>query len=97
MTETSIDELSEAFHPCTLSGLADEWSRLNRQIAADRKERDVIGAILLEASCKAHNNLPLPFREGSVIEGKDVKVKATWRLVDGGDPPKWEAKLEYVR
>ncbi len=94
---TNETELAEAFAPCTLSGLADEWDRLNAEISAIRKSRDAIAAILLEASCKDHNGADWPFRTGAIIEGKEVAIQAVWRLTEGGERPKWEPRLQYVR
>lgn len=90
-------ELAEAFAPCTLAGLVDEWARLNTEINSIRKSRDAIAAILLDASCKDHNGADFPFRVGAVLEGVETKVQAVWRLTEGGEHPKWQPQLQYVR
>lgn len=96
---TTERELAEAFSPCTLSGLCDEWTRLNNEIASIRKSRDAIAAILLDASSADHNGADFPFRLGAIIEGETTKVQAVWHMVDGGNrvKPKWGPRLERVR
>lgn len=92
-----IAERSEAFAPATLPGLADEWHRLNIGIGALRKQRDHIEQILLEASAKDHNGKSEEWREGALIEGVEVNVRAVWRLTQGAPHVTWAPKLEYVR
>lgn len=89
-------ELAQAFYPCTDDGLVDSWHGLNMSINKIRKERDDIAAILLDKSVKgADMSIEEPWRVGKLIEGKDVKVQAIWRLVDSM-PRRWKASLEYV-
>ena len=90
-------ELAAAFAPCTLSGLADELWKLNVERGRLRKEAANIEAILLDASMKDHNGKDFPFREGALIEGRERRCRAIWRLVEGGEHPKWEPRLEFLR
>ena len=94
-TDERIRELSRAFAPCTLEGLADRWSALNKEIARIRKERDAIETILAEHSAAHHNGADEPWREGTVIQGKEAAVRARWRMVRDW-PPKWGPKLEEI-
>lgn len=88
MSELTIEELSEAFAPCTIPGLADEWQRLNREIADIRRERDNIEAILL-AHCET---------TGEVVEGKTVAVHAHRYVSESREGrPIWKTKLEVKR
>lgn len=88
MTEPTIEELSQAFFPCTLDGLADEWRRMNNEIADIRKQRDNIEAILLD-HCE---------RTGEVIEGKTVAVYAHRYVAESQrGVPVWKVKLEVKK
>ena len=95
---SDITELSQAFAPCTIPGLADEWHRMNQEIAALRKQRDALDTILLEWSA-ARSEGEEPFRVGAWIEGETVKIRAVWRLmsVSSAGKPIWQPHLDYDR
>lgn len=93
---TTERELAAVFAPCTLSGLTDEWHRMNMEIKDLRKSRDPLATILLEASVKgADMSVDPAFRKGSVIEGADAAVQAVWHIDNDGR--EWRPRLEYVR
>ena len=92
-----MTDLAEAFAPCTLEGLADACWEMNLEISRIRKERDAIERILLERSAANHNGKDEPWREGELIQGKTAACRAVWRLVEGGEHPRWAPKLEWER
>ena len=95
-----LAELSEAFAPCTDSGLVDEWWRLNILIAETKESRDNIEAILLRKSmveAVLSTSVEADDWDGAIIAGKTCKVQAHRTLIEGGEHPRFDWKLKKVR
>lgn len=89
MDRERIAELSMAFHPATIPGLADEIWRLNLVIAEARKERDNLERIVLEHCIKT----------GETVQGENSPPCYAQDFVKDvrNGRPIWDWKLAFER